>query len=310
MEHAAQLDAAHAQRRVRGALWCAALCVLGLALTWLVAAHVPAARLSDAAALRGFIGLDHRYVDLVANGVLALVDPVTCTLFALGAMAVAWRRGRRRLALAVPIVLIGAVESAELLKPLLATSHAYVDSSHVIDPASWPSGHSTAAMTVTLCALLVAPRRWRPAVAAIGGVFTVAVGFSLLTLAWHMPSDVIGGFLLSALWVSAAVAVLAHADAREPARSPSAVAAARRPRRRDRSPVPSRRPAAASGGREALVPGVVLGGVGGIALAIVALRPTEVADFAATHHSVVAFAMVIAALAASLVSGFTVALRR
>ena len=157
-------------------------------------------------------------------------------------------------------------------------------------------------MTMTLSALLVAPRRWRPAVAAVGGVFTVAVAFSLLTRAWHMPSDVIGGFLLAALWVSAAVAALAWAEARDPRRAPS------RPGRRIPREGPSRRPAPA--GREALVPGVVLGSVAGVALGVVALRPAEVADFAATHHSVVAFAAVIAALAASLVSGFTVALRR
>ena len=295
-----------ASRRFRAATCGAALSLLALALTWGIAAHVPAARLSDAAALRGFIGLDRPIVDTLSTGVLDLINPVFCTLFGLAAMAVAVHRGRRRLALAIPVILIGAVVSAEILKPLLAVPHAFIAPGHQVPGSSWPSGHSTAAMTMTLCALLVAAPRWRPAVAAVGGVLTLAVGFATLTLAWHMPSDVIGGFLLAGLWVSAAVAVLSRAEARASSRAPHALAL-RRARRASRLPA-GRRPDPA--GTETLVPGVVLGSVFTVALAIVVLRPTEVANFASAHHSVVAFATVITALATTLVSGFTVALRR
>jgi membrane-associated phospholipid phosphatase len=309
MDHAGEIAAPHV-RRLRAASWCAALCALGLALTWVVAAHVPAARESDAAALRGFIGLDRGLVSPLSNGVLALVSPLSCTLFTLGAMAIAARRGRHRLIVAVPVMLIGAIISSELLKPLLAVGHAHVGLGHQVSAASWPSGHSTAVMTMTLSALLVAAPRWRPAVAAIGGVFTVAVGFALLTLAWHMPSDVIGGFLLAALWVSGAVAVLTHLESRAPAGAPRSLGMARTRRAlRGHAPGQSRRPAAAPSGGEALVPRVVVGSLTGAALAVLVLRPHQVADFAGAHHSLVAFATVITALAASLVSGFTVALR-
>jgi membrane-associated phospholipid phosphatase len=278
-------------RRLHAALWCAALSIVGLAATWFIAGHVPQVRLSDAAALRGFIGLDHPTVSKLSTVTLALVSLPTCLAFALAAMAVAVHRRRFRLAVAVPIVLAGAILSAEWLKPALAVSHAFVTSNHQISDASWPSGHSTAAMTMALCALLVASPRWRPAVAAIGGLFALAVGFSLLTLAWHMPSDVIGGYLLAALWASAAVALLCLLDARRPGR-----VAARRPAGPQRA--------------ETLVPGVVLGSAFGLALAVALLRPHQVADFAAAHHSLVAVAAVITGLAASLVSGFTLALRR
>ncbi len=36
----------------------------------------------------------------------------------------------------------------------------------------------------------------------------LAVGVALLILAWHMPSDVLGGYLLGALWIALAVAGL------------------------------------------------------------------------------------------------------
>ncbi len=303
MEPAGHTTVTTADRRRRLALWSAALCALGFMFSWLVLAHVPAARLRDAAALRGFISLDHGHVDALASAMLALVTPLSCALFALVAMAVAWHRGRRRLVLAVPVVIVGATLSAEALKPILAVAHDYIDAHHQVPGASWPSGHSTAVMSMTLCALLVAPRRWRPAVAAVGGVFTVAVGLSLLTLAWHLPSDVIGGYLLAAVWGAGAVAVLSR-EAPEAAAAAPGDALGRATRSWG-----ERRPSSAAPG-DTVVPGVVLGSLAAFTVALVALRPAEVADFAATHHSVIAFAAVITALAASLVSGFTVALRR
>ena len=81
-----------------------------------------------------------------------------------------------------------------------------------ISAASWPSGHATAALALVLCAVLVAPaacaRSWR----GLGVAFAAAVGCSLLILAWHMPSDVFGGYLVAALWMALAVAGLRAAD--------------------------------------------------------------------------------------------------
>jgi membrane-associated phospholipid phosphatase len=104
-------------------------------------------------------------------------------------------------------VLTLAPLSAQLLKPLLAHPHD-VASGVSISSASWPSGHSTAAAALVLCAVLVSPARLRPLVAVLGGLFALAVGCALLILAWHMPSDVLGGYFLAALWVALAVAVL------------------------------------------------------------------------------------------------------
>ncbi len=73
-----------------------------------------------------------------------------------------------------------------------------------IDDASWPSGHGTAAMTLALCAVIVAPPAWRAVDRA--GRLRVRVGLAYATLAltWHYPSDVFGGFLVAGLWVSLA----------------------------------------------------------------------------------------------------------
>jgi membrane-associated phospholipid phosphatase len=100
---------------------------------------------------------------------------------------------------------------------LLAHPHAWVGDNWV-KAASWPSGHATAAMALALCAVLVAPRRLRPTVAALGAMFVAGVGLSLLILAWHLPSDVLGGYLVGMLWVALAVAGLRAADARSESR--------------------------------------------------------------------------------------------
>jgi membrane-associated phospholipid phosphatase len=189
------------------ALLLAALCVLALAATWVLAELVPATHLRDAILLYRFTELSRPRIDTLGNGLLGLLSPLLYTLWALLIVAVALLRRRLRVALAVVIVLPAAPLSAELLKPLLAHAHASVGYLS-IGSASWPSGHATAAATLALCALLAAPRALRPTVAALGALFVAAVGVSLLVLAWHMPSDVLGGYLLAALYVSLAAAAL------------------------------------------------------------------------------------------------------
>src|SRR6476659_678702 len=73
-------------------------------------------------------------------------------------------------------------------------------------------------MALVLCAALVAPRRLRPLVSAVGAAFAAAVGCALLIRAWHMPSDVLGGYLLAGLWTAVAVACLRAAELRWPRR--------------------------------------------------------------------------------------------
>ena len=66
--------------------------------------------------------------------------------------------------------------------------------------------------------MLVAPRRARPVVAVLAGAFALAVGAALLIRAWHMPSDVLGGYLLALLWTALAVAGVRWSERRWPAR--------------------------------------------------------------------------------------------
>jgi membrane-associated phospholipid phosphatase len=188
----------------------AALCVVALVVLWAVTTHVEAFRVRDAELLRRFALVEGERVNDVARVLLHLLNPVQFTIWAAALVAFALARGRWRLALAVAVVMACAPFSADLLKPLLAEPH--VGFGRTIGAGSWPSGHATAATALALSALLVTPRRWRPLAAPLAGLFMLAVGVALLIRVWHMPSDVLGGYLLGTLWIALAVSCLRAAE--------------------------------------------------------------------------------------------------
>jgi membrane-associated phospholipid phosphatase len=203
----------------RSALLLAAACVAGMALIWALAELVPATRFKDAVVLYDAGRLDRPLVESMSVALLSLLAPPLFVLWGALLVGLAGLRGRWWLALAVAIVLALAPLSAELLKPLLPHSHDWVGPRH-LRVASWPSGHTTAATALALCAVLVAPRRLRRPAAVVAAAFALAVGAALVVLARHMPSDVLGGYLLATLWVAGAVAILRLSARARPAELP------------------------------------------------------------------------------------------
>jgi membrane-associated phospholipid phosphatase len=185
----------------------ACLCVLGLVLTWVLADLVPITHARDAVALYDFTRLDRPVVEIPANALLDLLEPPFFVAWGVVLVTTAVRGRRPALGLAVVVVLSLAPLSAELLKPLVAHPHAQIGRVYITD-ASWPSGHATAATALAWCATLVAPPARRAAVAVCGVGLALAVGVALLILAWHMPSDVLGGYLLGTLWAMLALVAL------------------------------------------------------------------------------------------------------
>ena len=205
--------------RSQRALAGAAACAVALSAVGVLAFRVPAARRADARALAGFRGLGGSgRLDALAVHI-ASATPVLFVLSGLAMVAIALLRGRRRVALAVPLAMGGAVGASELLKMLIATSrHTAVLAGAQISGTSWPSGHATAAMIAALCAVLVAPPRLRGAVALAGSVAVLAVSYSMLLLGRHYPSDILGGFLLAGLTMALTLSVLWRGEAASPAR--------------------------------------------------------------------------------------------
>lgn len=195
------------RRGVRAALLLAGLCVIGLALTWVLAELVPITHEKDAVALYDFTRLDRPVVEAPATALLDLLYTPFYITWGVVLCLIALRAGLPRVAVAVAVVLAVAPLSAELLKPLLAHPHDQIGPKYITN-ASWPSGHATAITALAWSALFVAPPARRRAVALTGVLLAAAVGCSLLVLAWHMPSDVLGGYLLATMWAALALAAL------------------------------------------------------------------------------------------------------
>jgi membrane-associated phospholipid phosphatase len=280
------------RHRPSHALAAAVVCGVGLVLTGLIAFHWPLVRAHDAASLAGFVALGsyprlHGLADLVANS----VDPAPYAVFGGLLVLIALVRRRWLLALVVPLEMLGAAATTELLKPIVGRVR-YSDwfgAHNQIAAASWPSGHATASMTVALCAVVVVPAVARPVVALLGCALAIGVSYSILILRWHFPSDVLGGYIVAALWISLALAVLWWGQDRWPARNAHAPETL--------------------GVRSLFLP---LAGVAlfvGAAFGVLLIRTRLAAAYASVHASLLIGAALIAMLAAVLVASVAVVMR-
>ena len=278
--------------RPRTAVLAAAGCVVLLAVTWLLAFHVGVFSRADQALYRDFGQLgNHVRVEGIASFVAKLCNPSPYVYLAAIPMAIALSRRRLRLVLAVGTILLGANVTTHLLKPLLAHPRAASLFGGVspVGPASWPSGHATAAMSLALSTVLAVPARLRPVTAAIGAAFTVAVCYSFLSLGWHYPSDVFGGFLVATIWTLLAVAAL-----------------------RSTAPI---RPRPDPDGRVSLKAAITpaLGAVvlaAGLTIGLALARPHEVVVYARGHAGFMIGAAAIGMVALALATALVLALRR
>src|SRR4051812_19179455 len=252
--------------------------LLAMVATGLLALGSSRAHLRDAAMLHGFMALDRPRVHDAMVALVHLADPLPYLAVGAALIVCAIKRGLPRRAGAVAALLVVTGACTQALKHLLAQPRfeAWLGVDQ-IGEASWPSGHSTAAMTLALCAVLVAPAALRPAVAVVGGAFAAGIGYAVLVLAWHFPSDVLGGFLMAGTWTALAVAVLRVVEPR-------------------REPATARR----------FDPGLGLGvaGAAALAAAVFALVPRDaVALYASERPTLVVGALVLAAVAGALAAG-------
>lgn len=135
--------------------------------------------------------------------------------------------GRRREVIAALVLIAGANVTTQALKGLLEhVRYTAAEQGWEMPWAnSFPSGHTTAAATLAVALLFVVPARHRLAAAVVGFLLAAAVGFSVVVLAWHYPSDVLGALLVVGAWAFAILAVLRFREDRatavsDPSRRP------------------------------------------------------------------------------------------
>jgi membrane-associated phospholipid phosphatase len=286
------------RRSPRNALLAAFLFAGALLLTWAISSQTSMGRWLDTAALSGFADLSRPRLVPILNAIASLAHPESYALLGLALCALALARERPRIALAIPLILLAASGTTEVLKQVFAEPRFIATlgpSGHIAD-ASFPSGHATASMALALCGVLAVGPRLRPLAAAVGAAFAIAVTYSILILQWHFPSDTLGGFLIAGAWTLVGVAGLWAADRRWPAHTGRAAVL------RAREAIA---PSAVVAPTAAAVAGAVLC-AGLVALA----RPHAVLAFANLHTVFVAGALAIGALGLALAIGLALTLRR
>lgn len=196
-------------RRVSAPLLGAAACLGGVIVVAFFAykvgptIHADASLLNRLSAPREGLRFD------LATVVARLADPLPLLLLTLAVIGLGLRWGRRREVLAGVAVVVGANLTTQVLKHLFE-HHRYQDFLGVEQPwaNAFPSGHTTAAVSIAVALLLVVPPRLLPRAVPIAVAFAAAVGIAVVVIEWHYPSDVIGGTLVASAWGLAALAWL------------------------------------------------------------------------------------------------------
>jgi membrane-associated phospholipid phosphatase len=251
---------------------------------------VPRGRALDAGAMQAFTGVARAPLKPSIHGVAGLADPLPFVAGGLALTLLALLRRRWLMALVVPAILAGANVTTQLLKPALADPR-WIDlhGGEIAYPGSWPSGHSTASMSLALCFVLVVGPRLRPLAAVLAAGYAVAVGYALVALGYHLPSDVLGGYLVAATFTLVGAAALAALEARHPVRATRA-----------RPPSPATVPLLAAGVAALLA----------CAGAVVVVRAPGMTLSALEHPTAIAAGAGIAALGLALTAGLALVLRR
>jgi membrane-associated phospholipid phosphatase len=207
------VDRSLLQDRLTRAAWVllALFVVLGLVVrpTWL-------GNTLDGRTLSALRPLDSPRTHKGWESLTRLGAPSSYLQFCLALMLVAAVRRRWRWVLVAPLTMLGSELTAQAIKQLLAGPRPEVALSSTIGDAAFPSGHSTAAMTVALLAVLIAPRRMRPTVAVLGAAGALGVGLGMVATGSHYPTDIFGGYLWAATWVTGAAVVVLEWQRRRP----------------------------------------------------------------------------------------------
>ncbi|HTL85338.1 MAG TPA: phosphatase PAP2 family protein [Acidimicrobiia bacterium] len=194
-----------ASRRVFAGMAVVASCLV--IVVYVIAVRTSWGQHLDAAAVKGRRNVLSKEGVRVAHTVHTTIDIASLVLFGGTIVGIAVLRGRVRLAAGVAAIIVGSLATTELLKRVLPRPDLGVADA-LRNAPSYPSGHTTIAMALSIGAILVAPRRLRAGVAVIGVAFASAIGCSVVVTASHRPSDVVGAALVVTAWSTATIAYL------------------------------------------------------------------------------------------------------
>ncbi len=198
------------RRTPRNALLISSVAFAGLVLTGVLAFLSPLGHGFDVLTHRGFTAFDRPGLTPALTAVELVGTQLVYGLLGALLVAVSLRQRRQRLAGVLVMILVGSEATTELLKPMLAglRPSGWAAAHSALGQASWPSGHTTAAMSLCMCTVVVSPARYRQWTAAAGAALTLVVAYGMLVPAGHLSTDVIAALFVSSLWTALGLAVL------------------------------------------------------------------------------------------------------
>ncbi|GAA3964068.1 phosphatase PAP2 family protein [Gordonia caeni] len=192
-----------------GARW--VLLAVGAVIV-VVAAYLAAVRTAtgqrvENAALRGALQVNADEVtaadEALATFTLASLGIAVAILAVIG-----WVRGGLRLA-AVAVGVVGvATVLTEVLKRYVLERPLLIEAPEYLRHNSFPSGHTTVAMSVACATLMVVSWRWRTLAMLLVTSWTVGVGAYTVVARWHRLSDTVGADAIALLTASLGALVL------------------------------------------------------------------------------------------------------
>ncbi len=207
-------DSPPLQRQVRVALAVAAVAAVSVAVWYVVFVRTRWGQELDDLAFEGRRAVSAATTQRTDRMLHAVTES---SLFLLGGAIVLLALAQRRVRVAVVAgaCMSCAVVTTEILKLRLLDRPSF-GGVQGISHNSYPSGHATIGMVLSLGLVMVAPSAWRRPATLIAAMVATAFGTAVLASGWHRPSDSLGAAGVALAWFAAGHAVLLWLDARLP----------------------------------------------------------------------------------------------